>query len=68
MPLKSSVELAAVVIFWVTSTVKRSLAGVNVVRWVAAVVTSNVDEEGTDTDPGSERVTEHYSTDYNKQV
>lgn len=61
---ESSVTLAAVVIFWVTFAVKRSLAGVNVVRWVATAVTPDVGVEGTATDPGSVKVPEHHSTDY----
>lgn len=61
-PPTLSVTWAAVVITWVTFTVKRSLADVNVTRWVGAAVTSSVDVEGSD--PGSERVTEHYGNNY----
>lgn len=51
---KLFVTLEASVIFWVASTLKRSSAGVVVVRWVAAVVPSDVATDGTGTDQESE--------------
>lgn len=57
---KLFVMSAAVVTVWVMSTVKRSSAGVNMVRWAAAAVPSDVDADSTGR--GSELGTEHYST------
>lgn len=63
-----SVTSAAVVVLWVTSVVKRSLAGVDMVKWVAAAVTSDADVDRGGTDPGSETVIEHYCTDYKQNT
>lgn len=57
-----SVTSAAAVVLRVTSVVKESLAGVDMVRWVAAAVTSDADVDRGGTGPGSETVTEHYCT------
>lgn len=59
-----SVTSAAVVVVWVTSVVKKSSAGVDIVKWVATAVTSDADVDFGGTEPGSETVTEHYCTHY----
>lgn len=67
MLARLSVTLAVVAVLLVTSVVKRSLAGVDAVRWVAAAVTSDADVvDCGGRDPGSESVTAHYCTDYKK--
>lgn len=63
-----SVTSAAVVVLRVTSVVKKSLAGVDMVRWAAAAVTSDADVDCGGTDSASEIVTEHYCTDYKQNT
>lgn len=67
-PARLSVASAAVVVLRVTSGVKKSLAGVDMVRWVATAVTSDADVDCGGTVPGSETVTERYCTDYKQNT